>query len=114
MSRRPNRATVSDVGLGEAFAEGLNEGFRLTGYVLAVCKVGDRETFRGVVKASQVPDVVGDFIAGLRGEHYEVGVSVRIIAEGDVGDEAEAAGAEGNGAAEIADGIEDAEVVEEP
>lgn len=82
--RRENRATVKDSNLGAAFTEGVNEGFRLTGYVAVICQIAGKDKVRVVVKASQVPDVVGDFIAGLRGEHYEIGVTIRIIAESDV------------------------------
>lgn len=81
---RPNRATVSDSGLGAAFTEGVNEGLRLTGHVLLICKVGSRDKFREIVKASDVPELIGNFVATLRGEHYEVGVTIRIISEGDV------------------------------
>jgi len=109
--RRDNRATVKDEGLGSAFTEGVNEGFRLTGYVLVICKVGDKEKIRGEFKASQVYDVVGDFVAGLRGEHYEVGVTIRMISEGDVTPEkAQARVVEPEAIGES--GIEDAEVVD--
>lgn len=105
--RRPNKATVADEGLGAAFTEGVNEGFRLTGYVLIVCQVGDRETINGVFKASQVYDVIGDFIAGLRGEHYEIGVTIRMIAESDAPEPTKLVDIP-----ELADGVEDAEIVE--
>ena len=108
-----NRATVEDTGLGTAFAEGVNEGLRLTGYVLVICKVGDKEKIRGEIKASQVPDVVGDFIAGLRGEHYEIGISIRVIAATDIKSEPGKAQARVVGPTEIGEsGIEDAEVVD--
>lgn len=109
--RRPNKATVSEPGLGAAFAEGVNEGFRLTGHVLLICQIGGRDKIRIVTKASKVPDILSDFVAGLRGEHYEVGVTVRIIAEGDVVPEGQASAP--TGAAELEeDPIEDAEVID--
>lgn len=108
---RENRATVKDTGLGASFTEGVNEGLRLTGYVLVICKISDKEKIRGVFKASQVYDIVSDFVAGLRGEHYEVGVTIRMIAEGDVAPEkAQARVVEPEAIGES--GIEEAEVVD--
>lgn len=113
MNRRENRATIKEEGLGASFAEGVNEGLRLTGHVLIICQIGGRDKIRVVTKASTVPDIVGDFVAGLRGEHYEVGISIRIFAEGDVAPQSGKAQAtviadDANGES----GIEDAEVVE--
>lgn len=108
---RENRATVKDEGLGTAFTEGVAEGQRLTGYVLVICKVGGRVKIQDVFKARQVPDVIGDFIASLRGEHYEVGVVIRLLAEGDVvSEKAQGRVVEPESIGES--GIEDAEVVD--
>lgn len=108
-----NKATIKDDGLGAAFAEGVNEGLRLTGHVLLICQIGGKDKIRVVTKASSVPDLVGDFIAGLRGEHYEVGITIRIIAEGDVKRGTGKAQARVVGPEEIGEsGIEDADVVD--
>jgi hypothetical protein len=104
MPRRPNKATIADAGLGAAFTEGVNEGFRLTGYVRLTMRIGSQERFHEAVKASDVPQLVADFVAGLRGEHYGVGVIIRILALDDVKTEP---------AGELDDGIVDAEVVED-
>lgn len=110
---RENRATVKNEGLGSAFAEGVNEGFRLTGHVLLICKVGDKARVNATVKASEVPDLVNYFLSSLRGEHYEVGISIRVIAEGDVTTESVKAQARVVDQSSIGEsGIEDAEVVD--
>lgn len=81
----PNKATVTDVGLGAAFKEGVNEGFRLTGYVTVFFKIGGQTKAKYTVEAHEVPKVVGEFLESLRGEHYEVGIKIKILADGDVG-----------------------------
>lgn len=107
-----NRATVSDKGLGAAFAEGVNEGFRLTGYVRLICLIGGRARVNETVKASDVPKLMETFFAGLRGEHYEVGVAVRLMAEGDVCTE-QVSDPAPRATPEVGDGVIDAEIVED-
>lgn len=110
---RENRATVRDESLGKAFAEGVNEGFRLTGYVLLVIRVGNKDIVHDTVKASEIPTLVADRLESLRGEHYEVGVTIRIIADGDVKTESDKAQAHKVEDPAIGEsGIEDAEVVD--
>lgn len=110
--RRPNKATVEDSGLGSAFAEGLNEGFRLTGYVLLLVKVGGHVSYDKVIKASEVCDTVAGILAGMRGEHYDSGVVIQVIAESEGAPES--AAAEVGGLPEGEDSsIDDAEVVED-
>lgn len=104
---RPNRAKVEDEGLSRSFAQGLNEGLRLTGYVTLFFEVGSKRITRTpMVAVADVPATVSEFLSTLRAEHYEVGVTIKIMAEGDIEtQEAEQP--------VISDGIEDAEVVEE-
>lgn len=110
MIKRPNRATITDSGLGEAFAQGVNEGFRLTGYVTVFCRVGKGGVVRKEMAVADVPEYINEFLLSLRGEHYEVGVEIRILSEGDVKPEPKQAEV-----AAISQGedIEEAEIVAE-
>lgn len=103
---RENRATVKDDSLGQAFAQGVNEGMRLTGYVTLLFEVGSKRITRTpMVAVADVPTAVAEFLSSLRAEHYEIGVTVKILAEGDIEQAEEQQ--------ELDDGIEDATVVEE-
>lgn len=109
---RVNKATVSDTDLGDAFKHGVNEGFRLLGYVVIFMSLGGKLKQKITCQAHEVPDVVGEFLSSLRGEHYEVGIEIRILAEGDVVDSP--APAKVGGLEEGEDtSIIDAEVVED-
>lgn len=102
---RSNKATVTDESLGQAFAQGVNEGLRLTGYVSIIIETKKRSANIQWVAVADVPATVNEFLTSLRADDYEDVVSIRIMAE------------EGNPPteeqAELDDGIEDAEVVEE-
>jgi len=110
MSKRENRATVKDETLSRSFAQGLNEGMRLVGYVTIFFNVGERIIKKQpTVAVADVQQVVSELLSELRAEHYEVGVSIRILSEGDITTEGTTAGDQQQ---ELDDGIEDAEVVE--
>jgi hypothetical protein len=79
-SVRENKATVKDEGLGTAFAEGVDEGFRLIGWVLFTVNVGGKEVASETVKKANVPDLVASVFSQFRGEHYDQGVVIRIMA----------------------------------
>ncbi|HET7110238.1 MAG TPA: hypothetical protein VFI41_05165 [Gemmatimonadales bacterium] len=109
---RQNRATVKDEGLGAAFKEGLNEGLRLDGYVVLFMKVGKNER-QHTIPASEVLEHVSNFIGGLRGEHYEEGVVIRIFGDSDAKSEPDKAQARVVEQTSIGEsGIEDAEIVD--
>jgi hypothetical protein len=77
---RENRATIKDSDLTENFAEGINEGFRLTGYVLFSVNCGGKEIASETVKAANVPELIAVTLGAFRGEHYAMGVVIRIMA----------------------------------
>jgi len=109
--RRENKATVKDAGLGAAFVEGVNEGFRLDGYVLLSVTVGGKEITTNTIKAADVPTVVGELLDGMRGEHYAAGLIIRVFsADPAAATPTPPPTMEG---APLPDGVEDAEIVSE-
>lgn len=106
--RRENRAAISDEALTGAFATGLNEGMRLVGYALLTIEVGGRRRMNEVLPLKDVAARVAGFFEGLRGEDYSFGVVVSAIPQ----DEPPPDRVEEQDQ-ELAEGIEDAEIVEQ-